>query len=130
MGRQVSKNDEGSAFAQGVKVIVIVTFISWCVHPVMWVLGAEGLSTISPEIEVGLICLADLVAKLGFGFYLLFGVNDASKPDEQVEGVCFRPHPPRPPKAVSIDGGRTDSEVGRPSLCQGAESSALPSRAL
>ena len=30
----------------------------------MWVIGSEGLASVSLDIEVGFICLADLVAKV------------------------------------------------------------------
>ncbi len=45
------KDDDG-AFVQGIKVLVMVTFISWCVYPVLWVLGSEGLGSISLDLEV------------------------------------------------------------------------------
>ena len=103
---------------QGIKALVTLTFVSWSIYPITWVLGSEGLDAISLEVEVcfacnmystfafsyyssdseelypsrciqvGLVCLADVVAKLGFGFYLLFAVIE-TKPGQQVESECF-----------------------------------------
>jgi len=76
------RDDEDSSITQGVKVLIAITFISWCIYPIMWVLGAEGLNVISIDFEVGLICLADIVSKLGFGFYLMFAVLDPAKSED------------------------------------------------
>jgi hypothetical protein len=51
--------------ADNFKVLLAITSVSWCVYPVMWVIGSEGLAAVSLDIEVGFICLADLVAKVG-----------------------------------------------------------------
>ncbi len=51
MLRQV-RDDEDSSITQGVKVLIAITFISWCIYPIMWVLGAEGLNVIGLDFEV------------------------------------------------------------------------------
>mmetsp|Transcript_34504 Transcript_34504/g.91071 ORF Transcript_34504/g.91071 Transcript_34504/m.91071 type:complete len:219 (+) Transcript_34504:261-917(+) len=77
------RDDEDVSTTQGIKILVAITFISFCVYPIMWVLGSEGLSAVSLNFEVGLICLADLVSKIAFGFYLMFGID--SKAEETVD---------------------------------------------
>ena len=37
---------------QGIRVLIILTFVSWCVYPILWILGSEGLHTLSLELEV------------------------------------------------------------------------------
>ena len=45
----------------------------------------QGLASISLDMEVGFICLADLVAKIGFGIYLLMAVLPADEEGENAE---------------------------------------------
>uniref|UniRef100_A0A6T8IZ18 Rhodopsin n=1 Tax=Hemiselmis andersenii TaxID=464988 RepID=A0A6T8IZ18_HEMAN len=67
------------------KILLALTIVSWCVYPIMWVIGSEGLAAVSLDIEVGFICLADLVAKVGFGLYLLFAVLPTEEEGEAAE---------------------------------------------
>ncbi len=46
------RDDEDTSITQGVKVLIAITFISWCIYPILWVLGAEGLNVISIDFEV------------------------------------------------------------------------------
>jgi len=80
------RDDENSGVTQGLKILIAITFISWCIYPVMWVLGSEGLSAVTLDFEVALITLADLISKLAFGFYLMFAVQDNSN-DELAESA-------------------------------------------
>ena len=102
---------------QGLKILIAITFISWCIYPIMWVLGSEGLSAVSLDFEVkppprihqsrplprcslirlgaqqvGLITLADLVSKLAFGFYLMFAVLDTANDDLAESELPFLPN--------------------------------------
>jgi len=71
--------------ADNFKVLLAITSVSWCVYPIMWVIGSEGLASVSLDIEVGFICLADLVAKVGFGIYLLMAVLPADEEGDNAE---------------------------------------------
>jgi len=54
-----------------------------CVYPLVWMLGSEGTAALGLSQEVGIMTITDLVAKVGFGMYLLF--NFESIADEEGE---------------------------------------------
>ncbi len=60
-------SDVGAKFAQLRNLIVVV----WLVYPVWWLVGTEGLTLISLNVETAGFMVLDLVAKVGFGFLLL-----------------------------------------------------------
>ncbi|RAW44188.1 rhodopsin [Halorubrum sp. 48-1-W] len=56
-----------STFSTLRTLIVVV----WLVYPVWWILGTEGLTIVSLNIETAGFMVLDLVAKVGFGIILL-----------------------------------------------------------
>ena len=52
-----------------------------CVYPLVWMLGSEGTAALGLSQEVGIMAVTDLVAKVGFGFYLLFNFDDIAGDD-------------------------------------------------
>merc|ERR1712127_778440 len=54
-----------------------------CNYPFVWMLGSEGTAALGLSQEVGIMTITDLVAKVGFGMYLLF--NFESIADEEGE---------------------------------------------
>ena len=56
-----------STFSTLRTLIVVI----WLVYPVWWILGTEGLSIVSLNIETAGFMVLDLVAKVGFGIILL-----------------------------------------------------------
>jgi len=66
------------------QILVLMVLISWCVYPIVWVLGEEGLEAINVNAEVAFVVLADLVSKIGYGLYLIFAVLPSS--EEEGEG--------------------------------------------
>ena len=60
-------SDAQSTFRTLRNLIVVV----WLVYPVWWILGTEGLGTISLYTETAGFMVLDIVAKVGFGIILL-----------------------------------------------------------
>ena len=52
-----------------------LTLPSWLVYPIVWIVGSEGTGALGLSQEVGIITIIDLIAKIGFGFYLLANVD-------------------------------------------------------
>ena len=52
-----------------------LTIIAWVVYPIVWIVGSEGTGALGLSQEVGIITITDLIAKVGFGFYLLANVD-------------------------------------------------------
>ena len=52
-----------------------------CVYPLVWMLGSEGTAALGLSQEVGIMAVTDLVAKVGFGLYLLFNFDDIAGDD-------------------------------------------------
>nr|AHH02131.1 protein 104 [synthetic construct] len=77
--------------AIGFRTLIVLTAISWCVYPIVWVLGSEGLAAVHIDVEVGLICLADLVSKVVFGLYLVFSVNVGDNGGDSAEKTSLVP---------------------------------------
>jgi bacteriorhodopsin len=48
-----------------------LVLVAWLVYPVWWLIGTEGLGTISLYVETAGFMVLDLVAKVGFGIILL-----------------------------------------------------------
>jgi len=57
--------------ADTLKTLTILTCLCWSVYPVVWVLGSEGIDTMKLPVEVGILCIADWISKVGFGGFLL-----------------------------------------------------------
>ncbi len=50
-----SKVKEANAdLADNFRTLLAITVISWCVYPIVWVLGSEGLAAITIDMEVRL----------------------------------------------------------------------------
>jgi len=69
-------NAEGYG-GQILKTLTWLTIISWLVYPIIWILGSEGTAALGLSQQVGLITITDLVAKVGFCFYLLSHLDEA-----------------------------------------------------
>ncbi|HEY9640541.1 MAG TPA: bacteriorhodopsin [Coleofasciculaceae cyanobacterium] len=50
--------------------------ILWFGYPIVWILGAEGLSMLSVGIETACYAILDVCAKVGFGFILISASQD------------------------------------------------------
>jgi len=62
---------------QILKTLTWLTIISWLVYPIIWILGSEGTAALGLSQQVRLITITDLVAKVGFCFYLLSHLDEA-----------------------------------------------------
>jgi bacteriorhodopsin len=69
------------AAADVLKVLTTITAITWCIYPLVWLLGGQGIGSMTTAMEAGLVALTDLVSVVGFGFYLLLN-NDSLDDDE------------------------------------------------
>ena len=65
----------------GYKLINYIYIATACVYPLVWMLGSEGTAALGLSQEVGLLAVTDLVAKLGFGLYLVFNYEDIAGED-------------------------------------------------
>src|SRR6478672_1196720 len=50
--------------------------VLWFIYPIVWILGAEGLHTLSVEAETAAYAILDLCAKVGYGFLLTSASQD------------------------------------------------------
>jgi len=62
----------GGDALKGLTWLIIIVFI---VYPIVWIVGSEGTGALGLSQEVGILTIADLIAKIGFGFYLLANVD-------------------------------------------------------
>ena len=67
-------NAEGYG-GDALKGLIWLTILVWLVYPIVWIVGSEGTGALGLSQEVGIITIADLIAKIGFGFYLLANVD-------------------------------------------------------
>jgi len=67
-------NAEGYG-GEALKGLSWLTIICWIVYPIVWIVGSEGTGALGLSQEVGIITITDLIAKIGFGFYLLANVD-------------------------------------------------------
>jgi bacteriorhodopsin len=67
-------NAEGYG-GDALKGLTWLTILVWLVYPIVWIVGSEGTGALGLSQEVGIITIADLIAKIGFGFYLLANVD-------------------------------------------------------
>ena len=67
-------NAEGYG-GDALKGLTWLVVIVWIVYPIVWIVGSEGTGALGLSQEVGILTIADLVAKIGFGFYLLANVD-------------------------------------------------------
>jgi bacteriorhodopsin len=65
----------GGESLQGLTYLIVCCF---CVYPIIWIIGSEGTAALGLSQQTGLLCITDVVAKLGFGFYLLSNIEDES----------------------------------------------------
>jgi len=68
----------GASAALFRRLLVFLTVI-WFIYPLLWILGTEGAGTLSLNSEVVAFAIIDLVAKVGFGLTLVFGVKSYSR---------------------------------------------------
>jgi len=73
-------NAEGYG-GDALKGLTWLTILTWIVYPIVWIVGSEGTGALGLSQEVGIITIVDLIAKIGFGFYLLANVD---APEESV----------------------------------------------
>ena len=52
----------------------ILTFL-WCIYPIVWLVGTEGLGMVNGAMEAFLYMMLDVAAKFGFGLILLSSVR-------------------------------------------------------
>ena len=76
-------NAEGYG-GDALKGLTWLTILCWLVYPIVWIVGSEGTGALGLSQEVGIITIIDLIAKIGFGFYLLANVD---APEESVPFV-------------------------------------------
>lgn len=69
-------NAEGYG-GEHLKTLTWLTIISWFVYSILWIVGSEGTGALGLSQQVGLTTITDLVAKIGFCFYLLAHHDDA-----------------------------------------------------
>eukprot|EP00287_Rhodomonas_sp_CCMP768_P014384 CAMPEP_0196757262 /NCGR_PEP_ID=MMETSP1091-20130531/103575_1 /TAXON_ID=302021 /ORGANISM="Rhodomonas sp., Strain CCMP768" /LENGTH=271 /DNA_ID=CAMNT_0042106033 /DNA_START=748 /DNA_END=1563 /DNA_ORIENTATION=- len=62
----------GGDALKGLTWLIIIVFI---IYPIVWIVGSEGTGALGLSQEVGILTIADLIAKIGFGFYLLANVD-------------------------------------------------------
>jgi len=62
----------GGDALKGLSWLIIIVFI---IYPIVWIVGSEGTGALGLSQEVGILTIADLIAKIGFGFYLLANVD-------------------------------------------------------
>merc|ERR1712216_858293 len=67
-------NAEGYS-GDALKGLTWLTILVWLVYPIVWIVGSEGTGALGLSQEAGIITIADLIAKIGFGFYLLANVD-------------------------------------------------------
>eukprot|EP00291_Cryptomonas_curvata_P024181 CAMPEP_0172171236 /NCGR_PEP_ID=MMETSP1050-20130122/11776_1 /TAXON_ID=233186 /ORGANISM="Cryptomonas curvata, Strain CCAP979/52" /LENGTH=247 /DNA_ID=CAMNT_0012842637 /DNA_START=24 /DNA_END=767 /DNA_ORIENTATION=+ len=67
-------NAEGYG-GDALKGLTWLTILAWIVYPIVWIVGSEGTGALGLSQEVGIITIVDLIAKIGFGFYLLANVD-------------------------------------------------------
>jgi len=67
-------NAEGYG-GDALKGLTWLTILCWIVYPIVWIVGSEGTGALGLSQEVGIITIVDLIAKIGFGFYLLANVD-------------------------------------------------------
>jgi bacteriorhodopsin len=67
-------NAEGYG-GDALKGLTWLTIIAWIVYPIVWIVGSEGTGALGLSQEVGIVTITDLIAKIGFGFYLLANVD-------------------------------------------------------
>jgi bacteriorhodopsin len=73
-------NAEGYG-GDALKGLTWLTILCWLVYPIVWIVGSEGTGALGLSQEVGIVTIVDLIAKIGFGFYLLANVD---APEESV----------------------------------------------
>jgi bacteriorhodopsin len=49
--------------------------VLWTLYPIVWLLGTEGGGVVGSSVEVFFFAVLDILAKVGFGFYLIGGVR-------------------------------------------------------
>lgn len=62
----------GGESLQNLTYLIVCCF---AVYPIIWIVGSEGTAALGLSQQTGLLCITDVVAKLGFGFYLLSNVD-------------------------------------------------------
>merc|ERR1712046_63798 len=70
LGFSIPASMPASSAKKTFRVVSILTIISWTLYPIVWVL-AEGTHTVSPNIEVILYTVMDLLSKSVFGVILI-----------------------------------------------------------
>jgi bacteriorhodopsin len=75
--------EANSPSASGILILTLITIATAFVYPTVWVLGEEGLAAFDINVETGVIVMADLMAKVVFGLYLLFAVLGAEEEDAE-----------------------------------------------
>jgi len=71
----------------GYKLCNYIFIATACVYPLVWMLGSEGTAALGLTQEVGILVVTDLVAKIGFGLYLLFNFEDIMGEDAEDAGM-------------------------------------------
>lgn len=66
------------------KTLTWLTIIVWTVYPLIWMLGSEGSGALGLSQQVGLLTVTDLVAKVGFCFYLLSHLDEGAEAEEPI----------------------------------------------
>lgn len=65
-------NPERAGVARNLMLLLLVL---WVIYPIVWLFGTTGNAALSTSAEAGIYAVLDLVAKVGFGIVLIFGVR-------------------------------------------------------
>jgi len=113
LGCGIPANITGENAKKTFSMVSWLTIITWILYPVVWIL-AEGTHTVSPNIEVILYTVMDLLSKSVFGVILICShaaMEEALAPVEEVAPLVSAPKdiealPPSPaPVADKQSGG-------------------------
>lgn len=80
---QLAKMAMSEGVSEIAKMLTYITMATTCVFPLMWLLGSEGTAALGLSQEVGVVCISDLVATVGFGLYFLLNYDQVMDEEEQ-----------------------------------------------
>ncbi len=70
--RHCDGNPERAGVARNLMLLLLIL---WVIYPIVWLFGTIGNAALSTSAEAGISAVLDLVAKVGFGIVLIFGIR-------------------------------------------------------
>jgi len=67
------------------KMLTYIVIGTTCVFPLMWLLGSEGTAALGLSQEVGIVCISDLTASVGFGLYFLLNYDQVMDDESEAQ---------------------------------------------